>query len=259
MNRDCLDADIIKANLDTSRIGREIIIYKSTSSTNDVASEYAKGGEKNDGLVVFAEHQTSGRGRRGNKWFDGKNKSVLCSILLSNPKIGPDVITLAAAVAVAETIDRCGKNEAKIKWPNDVLVDDKKVAGILIEKKQKFFIVGIGINCHQQKTDFSKELEDSATSIDVQCGTVCDRNGLARRLMFNFECCLEIAEENCDEIVEKWRNRSMLTGKRITVEHNGRQFTGNCLGVEPSEGLILHLERGGVKMFDAASTTIIKY
>lgn len=254
-----LDCDLIKANLDTNRIGKQIIVYKSTASTNDIAREFTKGGEKNDGLVVLAEHQTAGRGRRGNKWFDDKNKSILCSILLFEPKIKPDTMTVTSAVAVAETIGKYGKNDAKIKWPNDILLADKKTAGILIEKKQKYYIIGIGINCHQQKQDFPDSLAAAATSIDIQCARVCDRNRLVKRLMFNFEHCLELAEKNPDEIVEKWRDRSMLTGKRITVEHNGKQFMGICLGVEPSEGLIIQFERGGVKMFDAASTTIVKY
>ncbi|MCE5341686.1 MAG: biotin--[acetyl-CoA-carboxylase] ligase [Planctomycetaceae bacterium] len=253
-----LDVDVIKTKLDTERIGKKILIYKSTASTNDIAREYASGGEKNDGLIVLSEHQTAGKGRRGNKWFDGKHKSILCSILIFENKITPDMMAIIAAVACAKAIDKCGRHQAKIKWPNDVFVNDKKLAGILIEKKAKYYIIGIGINCHQRPSDFPEELEQIATSVDIECGRVCDRNLLAKRLMFNFERFLRIAQENPDEIVEKWHKRSMLTGKRITVEHNGKQFTGACLGVEPAQGLILQLERGGVKMFEAAGTTIVK-
>jgi BirA family biotin operon repressor/biotin-[acetyl-CoA-carboxylase] ligase len=257
-----LDADLIKSNLDTGRIGKEIIVYKSTSSTNDIAAEYARGGEKNDGVAVFAEHQTAGRGRRGNKWFDDKGKSVLCSILLFESRIGSDMITIAAAAAVAETIGKCGKKEAKIKWPNDILLGGRKIAGILVEastkNKKKYFIVGIGINCNQGKQDFSGELGEIATSIDIESGTVCDRNRIAKRLLVNLDHFLAAAEEKPDEVLEKWRDRSMLLGRRVTVEHNSRQFTGNCIGVEPVEGLIIQLQRGGIKMFNAASTTIVK-
>ena len=253
-----LDADFIKSNLDTSRIGREIIVYKSTSSTNDIAAEYAKGGEKNNGLTVFAEHQTEGRGRRGNCWLDDKGKSILCSVVIFEPKIGADMITITVAAVVAETI---AKN-AKIKWPNDILLGAKKVAGILVEaftkNKKQYFVVGIGINCHQAKKDFDGELAEIATSIDIESGTICDRNRIAKRLLVNLEHFLDIAVKAPDEIVEKWRTASMLLGKRITVEHNGAQFTGNCIGVEPAEGLIIQLERGGVRMFNAVSTTIVK-
>ncbi len=253
-----LNSDKIKTRLDTNRIGKQIVIYKSTASTNDIARRYADGGPKNDGLVVLAEHQTAGRGRRGNKWFDGKNKSILCSILVFYGSVQPNMMALAAAAATAQAIDRCGKYEAKIKWPNDIFVNDKKLAGILIEKKHNYYIVGIGINCHHQKADFPNELRDIATSIDMESNTICDRNILVKKLLFNFERCLEICENNPDEIVENWHARSMLNGKRITLEHNGNQFTGICLGVEPSQGLILQLERGGVKMFNASETSIVK-
>ncbi len=272
MARECilLDADFIKANLGTTRIGKEIIIYKSTSSTNDIAAEYAKGGRKNDGLAVFAEYQTVGRGRRASAWLSEPGKSILCSILLyepaasprSEPDIKPDALVLACAVAAAESIGRCGRSEAKIKWPNDILLDDKKAAGVLVEsisvKKQRFFIVGIGINCHQKKRDFPGKLAQTATSIDIQNGTVCDRNRIAKRLLVNLDHCLAGELKKPDEIIEKWRGMSILLGRRVTVEHDGRQFTGNCIGIEPAEGLIIQLQRGGVKIFNAATTTIVK-
>ncbi|MEN6386499.1 MAG: biotin--[acetyl-CoA-carboxylase] ligase, partial [Phycisphaerales bacterium] len=223
-----------------------------------IACQYAAGGEKNHGLVVLTEHQTKGRGRRGNKWFDGKSKSTLCSLLIFNDRINPDMMALAIAVAAAQAIGKCGKSEPQIKWPNDIFINDKKIAGILIEKKLNYYIIGIGINCHQQETDFPQELLPIATSIDIETTAICDRNLIVKRLIVEIEHALQIAIENPDEIVESWQQRSMLTGKRITIEHNGNQFTGICLGVEPSQGLILHLERGGVKMFDAASTTIVK-
>ena len=257
-----LDADFIKANLNTSRIGKEIIVYESTASTNDIAGEYARGGKKNDGLAVFAEYQTAGRGRRGNKWFSRAGENILCSILLYEPGIKPDTFTLACGIAAAESIGRCGRNDAKIKWPNDVLLNDKKVAGVLVEgisiKKKKFFVIGVGINCHQKKEDFPPELRQTATSIDIESGDICDRNRIAKRLLVNLDHYLTVGLENPGEIVEKWGELSVLLGKRVTVEYNGREFTGNCIGIEPAEGLILQLERGGVRMFDAASSTIVK-
>ncbi len=253
-----LDADFIKSNLDTHRIGREIIVHKSTTSTNDIAAEYAQSGGKNDGIVIFAEHQTAGRGRRGNKWQDDTGKSILCTAVLFNPKIEADMITITAAVGLAETIGQ----SAKIKWPNDIILSGRKAAGILVEafgdNKKRYYAVGIGINCHQTKKDFSGELSGTATSIDIQSGVECDRNRLAKRLIMNLDHFLEAAIKGPDEIIEKWRGRSMLLSRRITVEHNGEEFTGNCIGIEPAEGLIIQLERGGVRMFHAASTTIVK-
>ncbi|MBN1788606.1 MAG: biotin--[acetyl-CoA-carboxylase] ligase [Sedimentisphaerales bacterium] len=253
-----LDADFIKTNLDTRRVGREVIIYDSTTSTNDIAAGCAQNKTKSDGLVIFAEHQTAGRGRRGNQWFDDGGKSILCTVVLYNPKIEADMITIAAAVGLTETIDK----DARIKWPNDIILAGKKTAGVLVEtfgeKRKKYYAVGIGINCHQTKKDFPAELAKTATSIDIQSGVQCDRNSLAKRLIMNLDHFFESAVKRPDEIVEKWQSRSMLLHRRITVEHNSEDFTGNCIGIEPAEGLIIQLERGGVRMFDAASTTIVK-
>lgn len=257
-----LDVDFIKSDIRTRRIGRKIIVYKSTASTNDIAAGYANVGDENDGLVIFAEHQTAGRGRRGRRWFDKKGKSILCSVLLFNPQTGADMMAITVAAAVAETIDRCGRAIAKIKWPNDILLSDRKTAGIMVEAftsyEKQYYIAGIGINCHQKTGDFPAELAQTATSIDIESGSVCDRNQLAKRLIVNLDHFLDLAVSDPDEIIKKWQTRSMLPGKRITVEFNGAEFTGNCIGVEPAEGLILQLERGGVRMFHAASTTIVK-
>ena len=168
---DLLDSDKIKANLKTNRIGKKIVVYSRTSSTNDIAAEYGKN-KKNDGLAVFAEEQTKGRGRTGNKWLAGRADSILCSILLTESKCSPELLSLTCAVAVAETIGKVNSSHAKIKWPNDILLDGKKVAGILLESKRgktgTIFIIGIGINCHQTRNDFPAELQKTATSIDIE-------------------------------------------------------------------------------------------
>ncbi|MHC4483232.1 MAG: biotin--[acetyl-CoA-carboxylase] ligase, partial [Planctomycetota bacterium] len=125
---DLLDPDKIRANLKTRRIGRKILVYSRTSSTNDIAAEYAKN-KKNDGLVIFAEEQTAGRGRFGTKWRTGQGDSIICSILLTDCKCNAELPSLTCAVAVAEGIGKLANSEAKIKWPNDIRLSDKKVAG----------------------------------------------------------------------------------------------------------------------------------
>jgi len=254
-----LDPDQIKANLKTKRIGSVIIVYKSTSSTNDVAAEYATN-KKNDGLVIFAEEQTAGRGRTGAKWDSEHADSILCSIVLADCKCSAELLCLASAVAVAEAIGN--KTGIKIKWPNDIMLNGKKVAGILLEAKadkdRNTYIVGTGINCHQKKDSFPPELQPIATSIDIESGTVCDRILLAKRLLTCMEHWLEVAEKNGEKIIEQWRSMSIQLGHRVTVTFNGRKFAGNCIGIDPEKGLILQLDSGGVRMFDAAHTTIAK-
>jgi BirA family biotin operon repressor/biotin-[acetyl-CoA-carboxylase] ligase len=254
-----LDPDKIKTN--TKHIGRKILVYNHTSSTNDVAAEYAKNKE-NDGLAIFAEEQTAGRGRTGNKWLSGRSDSVLCSILLTDCKCNPELLSLACPVAVAEAVGKIAHSHAKIKWPNDIILNGKKAAGIVVESKKvngsTAYIIGIGINCHQNKTSFPQELQATATSIDIESGSMCDRISLAKRLLTSLDHWLEAAENDGGKIIDQWSKLNTLLNQRITVIYNGRKFTGNCIGVDPEKGLILQLDRGGVRFFDAAHTSIAK-
>lgn len=261
VENDLLGPDKIRANLNTKRIGKKILVYNSTSSTNDIAAEYAAN-NKNNGLVIFAEEQTAGRGRAGDKWISGRADSIICSIVLAGNNCGAELLSLTCAVAVAEAIGKVAKNQAKIKWPNDIILNDKKVAGILLESKtcnsHTVCILGIGINCHQKKDSFPSELQAVATSIDIEAQTTCDRNSLAKRLLYSIDHWLQAAEKNSNAVIDKWRSLSLLLNSRVTLIFNGSRFAGNCIGIDPEKGLILQLDTGGVRMFDAAHTTIVK-
>ena len=256
-----LDPDEIKAHLKTKRIGRKILVYDSTSSTNDIAAEYARN-KQNDGLAVFAEEQTAGRGRAGSEWFSGRADSILCSIVLTDSRLDAELLSLTCAVAVAETIGKTGRSHAKIKWPNDIMLNGKKVAGILLESKVdkgwNACIIGIGINCHQKKDSFSVQIQPNATSLDAESNSVSDRILLAKRLLTSVDQWLETAEKNGEKAIDRWRELSIQLGHRVTLIFNGASFTGHCIGIDPEEGLILQLDTGGVRMFDAAHTVIAK-
>ena len=274
---DLLDVDKIMANLTTERIGGKVLIYDSTSSTNNVAAEYAKI-KQNDGLVVFTEQQTAGRGRTGNKWLSGRADSILCSIVLVENKINAELLSLTFAVAVAEAIGKPGKSQAKIKWPNDIMLNGKKVAGILLEsksmsiddcqlpisqseignRKSKIYIVGIGINCHQKKESFTSELQQIATSIDAESHSISDRNVLARRLLVSVGQWLKIAANNSEKVIARWRELSIQLGHRVSLIFDGAKFTGHCIGIDPEKGMILQLDTGGIRMFDAAHSAIAR-
>jgi BirA family biotin operon repressor/biotin-[acetyl-CoA-carboxylase] ligase len=268
-----LDPDKITANLKTKRIGRKILVYDSTSSTNEIAAEYARN-KQNDGLVIFAEEQTAGRGRTGHKWLSGRADSILCSIVLSmgGPRIAPtELLSLTCAVAVAEAIGRPGRSRAKIKWPNDIMLNGKKVAGIMLEskslpiskskienRKSKIYVLGIGINCHQKKESFPYELQRIATSLDAESHSISDRILLAKRLLISLDHWLDVAANNAENVIDRWRELSIQLGHRVTLIFNGAKFTGHCVGIDPEKGLILRLDTGGIRMFDAAHSAIAK-
>jgi BirA family biotin operon repressor/biotin-[acetyl-CoA-carboxylase] ligase len=261
LRRDELDPDKIKANLKTKRIGRKILVYNRTSSTQTIATEYAKS-KGNDGLVIFAEEQTAGRGRADNKWYSSRSDSILCSIVLAFNKLNAELLSLTCAVAVAEAIGSSAKGQAKIKWPNDIMLNGKKVAGILLESKTdnsgNTCIIGIGINCHQKKDSFPLELQSIATSIDLESHSISDRVLLAKRLLTSMEHWLEVAAQTSEKVIDQWRNLSVQLGHRVKLNFNGREFSGNCIGIDPEKGLILQLDTGGIRMFDAGHTTIVK-
>ena len=258
---DRLDPDRITANLKTRRIGRVAVVHEQTSSTNDIAAAYANN-IANDGLVVFAEQQTAGRGRTGATWYSPHGQSLLFSVLLFDGPLAGELLSLSVAVGVAEALGTIGGNPARIKWPNDIMLTGRKLGGILVESRQSRTgtarVIGIGINCHQDCHTFPPELREIATSIDLATGTHCDRTILARRILASLDYWLTKAQDNRRGVIETWGRLSTQRGQRVTLAYDGRTFTGNCIGIDPEKGLILQLDSGGVRMFGAAHSSVVK-
>lgn len=254
---DSLDPDKIKLGLDIATVGSDIVVFKSTSSTNDIAAEYARD-RANDGLAVFAEQQTSGRGRAANKWLSTPSQSVLCSVVLADCPLDPELLSITVAVAVADAVGP----QARIKWPNDIFLNARKVAGILLESKTYDYgtacIVGMGINCHQNSESFPAELRPSATSLDMETGSTCNRISVARRLLTSLDQHIGTARTDSTPLIDRWKQLSIQLNQRLTLIYDGREFTGNCTGIDPQKGLILRLDSGAVRFFHAAQTSVAK-
>ena len=212
-----------------------MVVFESTASTNDVAAEYARNPD-NHGLVVLAEHQTAGRGRGGNRWLAGKGESLLCSIVLTRCDLRPELLSLTVAVAVAEAIGPM----ARIKWPNDIVLAGRKVAGILVESKafdgHTAYVVGIGINCHQK----ARWLPGGA-AIDGHEHRHGDRQRggpvpVGQKLLTCVEGWLDVAGQDPGRVVDRWGQLSVQVGHRLTVVYNSRRFSGTCVGVDPQRG-----------------------
>ena len=254
-----LDPDRIEANLNSKW---KLVFFKSTASTNDIAWEYSKGSSKQN-IAVIAENQTAGRGRRSNYWYNENGMSLLCSVLLKNNALSSELLTLTFAVALCDAIHCLTGIIPRIKWPNDIFIGDKKVAGILIESRANKnvidYVVGFGINCNQGKEFFEKTgLDSIATSLCIESNELCDRDMLAAYSLDSISKWLNRSKTKAESVVEKWRSLSSQLGHRITVESNNKRFSGQCINVDPARGLVLQLDRGGVRMFDAAHTTIVK-
>ena len=184
-----LSADKLRADVDPAIIGREIVVLEETTSTNDSVLERASE-SKPEGLVVFAERQTAGRGQRNNSWESVPGKGLWFSILL-RPKIdiGDSPILLRWATrAIAETISKQFVLPASVKLPNDVIVAGKKIAGVSVEMRAQLnalhiAIVGIGINVNHRPEDFSEELRGRAMSLAIALDREVDRHQFAVALL----------------------------------------------------------------------------
>ena len=186
---DGLVVEELQTDLATGVIGREIIVLEQTGSTNDAILQIANANSK-EGLVVFAEHQTAGRGQRGNRWESTTGKGLWFSILLrpgielaSSPQL-----TTWAAEAISSAIQNEFSLTPAIKPPNDVQIDGRKIAGVLVEmraqeKTTHLAIAGIGVNVNQSREDFPKELKSRAISLAMALGKPVDRQSFAIALL----------------------------------------------------------------------------
>jgi BirA family biotin operon repressor/biotin-[acetyl-CoA-carboxylase] ligase len=188
-----LDAARLRRALGGCIIGREIVILEETTSTNDVIIQMTAATTP-QGLVVFAEHQTAGRGRHGNSWESARHKGLWLSILL-RPKIDIDKsarLTNWAAETVANTIREQFSLRSSVKLPNDVYVDGQKIAGVLVEMRAQrdaphIAIAGIGINANHAAEDFSEELRPCAISLAMALNRPVDRAEFAATLLRNLD------------------------------------------------------------------------
>ena len=257
-----LNADLIEYELSTEQVGGKILVYETTDSTNDVAWHYAAE-TGYDGLAVFAEHQRAGRGRLGRRWQAPPRSSILCSILLQDQS--PDhqePLTLIAGLAAASAIECTCALPVRIKWPNDVTCRGRKIAGTIVESRQinskLCYVIGIGINCRQNREDFEPELQSSATSIQLNLDRQIDRVELARQLLIQFDSCWsQVISDGCQSLHDEWLNRCDNLGRRLTLTQNNQCYTGRVLDVNPQAGLMLQLDTGAVKIFPGATTSVV--
>ncbi len=237
--------DQIEWELGTARIGRRIAVWDRVPSTNDIAARAASS-RANDGLAVLAEEQTAGRGRRGRTWSAPPRTSVLLSVLIfpSGPLDDPGWLTALGAVAVAEVVAEFTGADARIKWPNDVRVERRKVAGVLVERGPGA-VIGIGLNGNVQAGEFSPELAVSATSMLMLAGWRFDRSEIVRRLLqrldYWYGLGLEAGPASLDAPV---RTRSEHLGREVRVATTTGVVEGRLEAIEVGRGITLAVAGG---------------
>ncbi len=231
-----LSPESIRSRLHSRVVGKTIRCVDACESTNDLAWKEALAGAP-DGAAIFAEEQTKGRGRFGRTWVAPRGKGVLCSVVL-RPEIEAERVPLVTALAALAAADVVG-DEARIRFPNDVLLDGRKIAGILVEarfisSRPDVFIVGIGLNVNAHPPDLN------ATSL----GEEVSRVGAARALLEALDAWYARLDGPLREFRKAWRDRSFILEKRVRIRLNGKAFTGVVEESDPIDGLVLRLDSG---------------
>ncbi|WP_407422402.1 biotin--[acetyl-CoA-carboxylase] ligase [Methanobrevibacter sp.] len=241
-----LSRNKIMDSLNTEVIGKEVYLFKDVMSTNTVAKFLSENGAEH-GTVIISEKQSDAKGRLGKHW-----ESPLGGIWLSlivNPKVDHSkipMITLATGVAVVKALERIGIDNAEIKWPNDVLINDKKVCGILTEAITKFntienVIIGVGIDANFDVDVLSKELQEGTTTLDIELGHKVDENNVIAILLEEFEKIGRVFNEGGFEaILKEWRKYSYSIGKIVEVrEPFSKSYDGYVLGISREGALVV--------------------
>jgi len=235
--------------LNTSYIGRKIIYLESAGSTNDeVKKEAARGAE--EGLVIIAEEQLCARGRRGRNWTTTRGESIAASILL-RPKFSPDrafSITPVLALSIVQGLEKETGIKAGIKWPNDIVLDKKKLCGILTEMNAdmdtiNYIVVGMGMNINQPS--FPRDISDIATSLRMHCGKVFSRRKILAGILNCFEGNYEMfTKDGLEPMIPLLKKYSVVIGKHIRLVSPDEECEGTAIDMDAQGGLIVRLDTG---------------
>lgn len=256
-----LSASRIKKNLNTSLIGSEILVFDEIDSTNDRMRSYF---DRKEGIVIIADSQTKGKGRFGRSWLSSKGVGIYLSTLLK-PKAPPQQlspIALMAGVASVLALDGFSKIKPTLKWPNDILVNGKKLGGLLCEcclsgDDSKILIIGIGINVNH--AEFPGDLAQTATSLRMENGAPADRVAIIRSLIAHLD--REYASfilEGALPVVKKWSDRTTMFGKTVNLTRGGTAVRGTATKLDEQGRLGILTEKNEEVFFDSGEVTLME-
>lgn len=244
----------VREGLSASVFGREVFYLPSVTSTNEVAKKLAAEGCP-EGTLVAAEEQTAGRGRLGRRWVSPPGGLWFSLVLrpgLALTDLG--LLTVAAAVALRRAVQAAAGVQAEIKWPNDLLVNGRKIAGILAEASGELgcavqVILGVGVNINQRTEDFSEELRERATSLRAVLGRPAPRLPVLRAFLSSFEeLYAGIGRNRCETVLAEAAAHSATLGRRVRVTAGGRVFEGLALRLDPDGALVLGNDEGEARI-----------
>jgi len=252
----------IKQHLRTKTFGKRIFCFDSIDSTNTYAKKMASQ-DSEEGTLVIAEEQTAGRGRFDRTWHSSPGTNLTFSVII-RPNITPQrvgILSLYAGLAVTEAVQELSYTSPTCKWPNDVLVNGKKLCGILSEAifnsgQISAVIIGIGLNVNQ--TEFSNTLASTATSIALECKKMFDRFHVLATVLEKLESLYTLIQtDNLDKILQRWQSHATMFGKEVTIKQHGQRVKGIAQAIDLDGALIISTN-GTENKIVAGDVTIIQ-
>ena len=250
-NADLFSKVEIESKIETNWVGRNIIFHKETSSTNIDAKELAEKGEA-AGTVVVADMQTAGRGRRGRGWVSPAGKDIYMTVVL-RPQCRPEkasVLTLVMALAVLKAVSEQIPQKCSIEWPNDIVVNGKKICGILTEMSAEldgihYVVIGTGINVNQEF--LAEEIQETATALRIECGHQINRATLVARTLYYLEKYYAIFEENWDfsGLVNEYNQFLVNRDREVCVLDPKGAYEGTARGINENGELLVERKSDG--------------
>ena len=257
MEGDTLSTVSISDNLETHFIGQRVIYYPRLTSTMEVAKQEARQGAA-EGTVIVADEQTAGKGRLKRIWLSPKDNIALSVILYPDVVYLPFLIMLSS-LAVVHCIEAVTGLKSQVKWPNDVLINNKKVCGILIEGDVKgnvvdYAIIGIGVNVNLRLSDFP-EILSTATSLSDELGKEVSRLDVIRQLLVEIER-LYLALQTGGSVFEEWRDRLVTLGRKVRVKSGKTTYEGIAESVATDGSLLLRHPDGSLTKIASGDVTL---
>ncbi len=255
----------IQLGLETKIFGRKIVYQEETNSTQTIANELVMN-DAPEGTIVLAERQLKGRGRLQRNWLTSDGKAIAMSLILRpsiSPKVAPQ-LTLLTAVAIASAIEKVTELQPSIKWPNDILINKKKVCGILTEMQGdadciRSVVIGIGINVNQVEEDYPLELSDIATSLRIEKGKSFLRANLIQIILAEFEKYYELfLDKGFKPIKILWESYAISLGKQIKATTLNEVIIGNAIGITDEGQLLIEDSEGKIHTIYSADIAINK-
>ncbi len=263
---DVLHADDLRSRLGkVNAVGRDIRVFQETASTNDVVEKLARDGVK-EGVVVFAESQSKGRGRLGRKWISPAGKGLWFSVLL-RPHMRPQAatqLTVAAATAVARAIRQETGLSPEIKWPNDLLLRGKKVCGILTELSAeldhiKYVILGIGVDVNLSASELPPDVRKTATSLKLERGQSVNRADLAAAILKELDADYDrVCKGGFEALADEWEAQCATIGNNVVINIGDRSIHGRAESLDTDGALLVRTQHGRLERIIGGDVTLAK-